>query len=111
MNVLCIHKNSVSSNNAYNIFSFLLIFLFMKNNGININISSEEDVFGRGIFSLINAVGFDNEKLFKIKFMILNSVSNILGNVSFVADILDNEKYIGITTIEIIPIDIIEYKI
>ena len=34
----------------------------MKNNGININISSEEDVFGRGIFSLINAVGFDNEK-------------------------------------------------
>jgi hypothetical protein len=83
----------------------------MKNNGININISSEEDVFGRGIFSLINAVGFDNEKLFKIKFMILNSVSNILGNVSFVADILDNEKYIGITTIEIIPIDIIEYKI
>lgn len=55
----------------------------MKNNGININISSEEDVFGSGIFSLINAVGFDNEKLFKIKFMILNSVSNILGNVSF----------------------------
>ena len=53
----------------------------------------------------------EGEKLFKIKFMILNSVSNILGNVSFVADILDNEKYIGITTIEIIPIDIIEYKI
>ena len=56
----------------------------MKNNGININISSEEDVFGRGIFSLINAVGFDNEKLFKITTFFVNSFITNLQSFQFV---------------------------